>query len=736
MASYRPIFSFAPVTTITIAAILTASFAAASTMLALSGPWLGLIFDRTYTGAGVRVEQVVDNGPASEKLRAGDIIVALETPSHGRVEIHSLATQEDPDYLASYAEYNSFMDLQQRVWEAISSSSVKAILGDGRAVTLTPSAFPGPAALPTAFWWLLIFGGASFLLGLSAWSLRRSEPVTRTLAISGMGFMIATYCCGIYVARELAMPANLFYALVSASHLGFVVFAYAAILTFWYYPRRLGNGPAAWLLVIWGAGTWLNETLQWSWPIHPFYAPLVAAFFLLVLFTYLQWRKCGDVPLERAMLKWMLGTMSITLGLNVILFCIPVIWTGKPVTSNVLTFGAVFVFYLGLAIGNIRYQQFDLQHWWFRAWQWLNFILIVLISDTLFVYFLRLTDVASGGLAIGVGGIYLLARQWFWGRFSGNRSRVLDHALPHLVDALILHQQKITPDQQWRQLIERVFNPLSVKAIPGKRDIVTIEQGGLKLQLPSLDGLETIEAFCCDHGKRLFISTDANLATRLLELMRHSRDVIAAREQGVQEERHRIQRDLHDDVAARLLSLLHQTREPTISSVARNALRGLRDVIHLLGAEQAALVDVVTDIEAGAREQLAGLGVHFEWRSSDGWPAVMLSSQQHINLKRIGREAIANALKHAHPENIIMEVALNARELCLRVSNDGAVTEPSNWIPGRGLNNINSRVTEMNGSHEWGIEQAGANKQYCYLAVRIPLPPSEEPEPHTTDRRL
>ncbi|TAJ75726.1 MAG: hypothetical protein EPO42_13975 [Gallionellaceae bacterium] len=144
----------------------------------------------------------------------------------------------------------------------------------------------------------------------------------------------------------------------------------------------------------------------------------------------------------------------------------------------------------------------------------------------------------------------------------------------------------------------------------------------------------------------------------------------------------------------------------------------------------------MTDIEAGAREQLAGLGLRFEWRSLYNWPAVMLSSQQHINLRRIAREAIANALKHAHPGNIMMEADLDKNELGLRISNDGAITEPSIWVPGRGLNNIKSRVAELGGSQKWGIEQQGANKRYCYLAVRIPLSPSEEHEPHPADRRL
>jgi signal transduction histidine kinase len=361
------------------------------------------------------------------------------------------------------------------------------------------------------------------------------------------------------------------------------------------------------------------------------------------------------------------------------------------------------------------------------------FVFIALIADALFVYFLHITRTTSLGLSIGVGFIYLLARQWLWSRFSGNSNRAMDRALPYLVDTFILQQTNSTPEKQWQQLIARVFNPLTLKTTAGKCEGVTLEQNGMALRLPDLDGLTTIEAFCCDQGKRLFITTDVHLANRLLELMLHSKDVITAREQGVMEERQRIQRDLHDDVAARLLSLLHQTREPSISKVAQNALQGLRDVVHLLGAEDAMLEDIMTDIEAGARDQLKGSGVKFEWHSPDKWPTVILSSQQHINLRRIAREGIANAIKHAHPANIRLEVDLKGKELCLHISNDGAITDPAGWMPNRGLNNIRSRIGEIGGSHKWVIEQAGDNTRYCRLTVCAPISLSEEPKQHTTD---
>ena len=699
-------------------------------MLALSGPWLGVVFDRTYDGAGVRVEQVLGNSPVAGKLNVGDIIKSFETKSLGRVEVDHLDIVDDPDHLASYAEYNAFFSRQQALWESIASPLFTAIMSDGEKIELTSASYPGPTVLPADFWWLLFFGGVSFLLGVTVWSMRPGDPVTRVLAISGMGFMVGAYSCAIYMSRELAMPSNLFFSLAAANHLGIMVFAYAANLFFWYYPIKLGKGSAAWVIFLFGvAALWLNETLQWlTWPAHAYYAHFVVAYSLLVLFAFLQWRKSRSAPLERSMLKWLLVTILLSLGFTIALFYLPIILTGESIASTVLTFGSVFGFYLGIVISNIRFQQFDMEHWWLRAWQWLIFILIVLVSDSLFVYFLHLTGTTSISLAISAGSVYLMIRQWFWGRFSGNSSRAMDRALPHLLDALVLKQHKIPPDQQWRNLVERVFNPLKVKVVSDKCDTVNIKQRGMTLQIPSLDGLATIDAFCCDQGKRLFVFSDVNLANRLLELMRHSRDIFAAHEKGAQDERHRIQRDLHDDVAARLLSLLHQTREPMISRVASNALRGLRDVIHLLGAEEAVLEDVMTDIEAGAREQLTGLGVRFEWLSPDKWPAVMLSSQQHINLRRIAREAIANALKHAQPENVIMEIELVDGELCFRISNDGTKTEPSSWIAGRGLNNIKSRVSEVGGSHEWGIEHKAANKRYCYLAVRMPLSPSDKLE--------
>lgn len=715
-------YSVAPLTVITIAAVVAVGLALLTTLLALSQPWMGIDFDRSYDGAGLRVLKVQDYSSAKGKLASGDIINAVITPAHEQVTLSALTLEEDPDRLSTYAQYNDFFAHQQKVFEAINTPNVTIILLDGRTVQFSATPFPTLRALSLDFWWLIFFGGASLLLGVSAWSMRPHDAVTRVLAISGVGFMVGAYSCAIYASRELMLPAQLFITLAAANHLGIMLFAYAAVLFFWYYPHQFGNIPAAWVYVLGVLTLWLNETLQiFSWPIHAFYAHFLMAYTLLFGLAILQWRKSRGMLVERAALKWLMVTILVSLGATVVLFYVPVILTGSPIASNVLTFGSVFLFYLGLVIGNIRYHQFDMDQWWLRAWQWLMFLLIAMIADALFIYFLHVTQSVSIVLSIGVGIFYLLTRQWFWARLSGSNSQVLSKSLPQWEDTRSLQQQGISSEVQWDQQIMRIFNPIKLSKLSEPCTQTTFGADANILNVPSLDGLHTIEVFCCEKGKRLFTATDVGLADRFLELMRRSHEAAVSHERGVQEERQRILRDLHDDVAARLLTLLHQTREPEVSNTARNALRGLRDVIDRMGTEEMTLAEVMLDIESASREQLNGIGVLFEWRAENTWPERILNSTIHINLRRIVRESIANALKHAHPETVILKVELIAQELCLCLCHDGKLVEPTQWIAGRGLNNIKTRVAEMGASHKWGIVEGASNKQYCTLTLCVPI---------------
>ena len=86
------------------------------------------------------------------------------------------------------------------------------------------------------------------------------------------------------------------------------------------------------------------------------------------------------------------------------------------------------------------------------------------------------------------------------------------------------------------------------------------------------------------------------------------------RVQAAGEERERIYRDLHDDVGARLLSLVYATPDDASRSLARDALAELRELVAHSGAEPG-LLSVLADRlaeEVATRARRAGLECEVE----------------------------------------------------------------------------------------------------------------------------
>ena len=61
------------------------------------------------------------------------------------------------------------------------------------------------------------------------------------------------------------------------------------------------------------------------------------------------------------------------------------------------------------------------------------------------------------------------------------------------------------------------------------------------------------------------------------------------------------------------------------------------------------------------------------------------------------RELITNALKHARPRYIAVDVRLETGALEVSVSNNGDVSDPLYWKDGYGLRNIRGRLHDLGG---------------------------------------
>lgn len=187
----------------------------------------------------------------------------------------------------------------------------------------------------------------------------------------------------------------------------------------------------------------------------------------------------------------------------------------------------------------------------------------------------------------------------------------------------------------------------------------------------------------------------------------------------IAEERDRIFGDLHDDIGAKLLELVHTATTPEQADLARTALQDLRDVVSRSRGEPGTLLQVLGEMRAEAESRLAAGDVALDWQQADDLPDPKLDHGHALHLYRIVREAISNALRHAHPGRVRIRVSgLGEDELLLDITDDGA--EP--WQPseggGQGTRGMRQRAGELHGSIDWNRGTTGGTK----VVLRVPLP--------------
>jgi len=215
----------------------------------------------------------------------------------------------------------------------------------------------------------------------------------------------------------------------------------------------------------------------------------------------------------------------------------------------------------------------------------------------------------------------------------------------------------------------------------------------------------------------------AALTTLLLSALVIERERSAAELAGAKrreddraaKERHRIARDLHDSVAQALFSTALHTRAaqkalerddlaPSSSSLeqsldeigelTRGAQSEMRALIFELGhdAVEGGLVAALTR-HASMLRRRHGLDIHVQ-----GPERLALSSLAQTELFRIGREALANVVKHAGASKAWVHIEARSGRVLVEVRDDGSGFDPAAHHPGHfGLESMHSRAAELGG---------------------------------------
>jgi len=142
-------------------------------------------------------------------------------------------------------------------------------------------------------------------------------------------------------------------------------------------------------------------------------------------------------------------------------------------------------------------------------------------------------------------------------------------------------------------------------------------------------------------------------------------------EQVTQQERKRIAADLHDDLGAKLLTIVHTSESERISTLAREALEEMRLSVRGLTGKPVKLIDALGDWRAEVVGRLSQTGVEGEWSAPTEELPQTLSARAYVQTTRILREAVNNIIKHSGASRCTIRCVIDSGDFQLAIQDNG-----------------------------------------------------------------
>ena len=184
------------------------------------------------------------------------------------------------------------------------------------------------------------------------------------------------------------------------------------------------------------------------------------------------------------------------------------------------------------------------------------------------------------------------------------------------------------------------------------------------------------------------------------EIERNFRQLSELRVEHVTErERKRIAADLHDDLGAKLLTIVHTSESERISTLAREALEEMRLSVRGLTGRPVRLADALGDWRAEVISRLAQAGIDGTWDAPEDLPQT-LSARAYVQTTRILREATSNVIKHSGASScsVTAGIADGDFQLFVQDNGDGISSELEGRLDrGHGLASMKNRAKQLQG---------------------------------------
>ena len=218
-----------------------------------------------------------------------------------------------------------------------------------------------------------------------------------------------------------------------------------------------------------------------------------------------------------------------------------------------------------------------------------------------------------------------------------------------------------------------------------------------------LVGLSLVHA----HGRALQTAEqnrallEARVAEISAEVERNFEQLAELRvEQVTQRERKRIAGDLHDDLGAKLLTIVHTSESDRIANLAREALDEMRLSVRGLTGKAVRLGDAMGDWRAEVVSRLQQAGIQCDWTMPlEEFPQT-LAARTFVQTTRILREAVSNVIKHSGATACTVHCTAEDGLLLLviRDNGEGIAMEPDGRLDrGHGVSSMKHRARQLQG---------------------------------------
>ncbi|HEY9547732.1 MAG TPA: ATP-binding protein [Solimonas sp.] len=193
-----------------------------------------------------------------------------------------------------------------------------------------------------------------------------------------------------------------------------------------------------------------------------------------------------------------------------------------------------------------------------------------------------------------------------------------------------------------------------------------------------------------------------------------------ARQAAAAEERQRLLADLHDDIGAKLTTLVHALEKPEHADLVRAVVQDFRDIVSRTQQDACTLLEALAQMREETEQRLDAVDSLLDWQQAGDLPDPPLDEAQVLHLFRIAREAVTNALRHGRARHIRVRVLAVADHLLLDFTDDGPGLRPKGPEAGlgRGTRSMRDRAEQLSGTIDWTPGTLGGTK----VILEFPLP--------------